>query len=140
MRPLERLPPSIDESATSLGCSWFGVLRRIHLPLLKGPMLVGSLLVFVDVVIGAAVDPLGCAPSTIDTLAVRVSRYATTNGWGRPMGPALISMVARLGSASWPGAEPWKAPQPGTRSNVSLSQSGPIRKASDLADCRQGPR
>jgi len=24
-------PPSIDESATSLGCSWFGVLRRIHL-------------------------------------------------------------------------------------------------------------
>jgi len=92
---LERLPPSIDESATSLGCSWFGVLRRIHLPLLKGPLLVGSLLVFVDVVKELPLT-LSLRPFDFDTLAVRVFQYASDERVGAAMAPALMIMVLGL--------------------------------------------
>ena len=45
---LERLSPSLDQSARTLGRTPFGVLREIHLPLI-GPALAGAaLLLFVD--------------------------------------------------------------------------------------------
>ena len=47
---LERISPNIDNAARNLGKSWPEVLCKIHLPLLKGPMLVGALLVFVDTI------------------------------------------------------------------------------------------
>jgi iron(III) transport system permease protein len=88
---LERIPPSIDESATSLGCSWLGVLGRIHLPLLRGPLLVGSLLVFVDVVKELPIT-LALRPFDFDTLAVRVFQYASDERVGAAMAPALLIM------------------------------------------------
>ena len=92
---LERIPPSIDESATSLGCDWLGVLRRIHLPLLRGPLLVGSLLVFVDVVKELPIT-LALRPFDFDTLAVRVFQYASDERVGSAMAPALLIMVFGL--------------------------------------------
>ena len=46
----ERISPTIDEAAKGLGSNWFGVIKNIHIPLLKGPIFVGSLLVFVDTI------------------------------------------------------------------------------------------
>jgi iron(III) transport system permease protein len=92
---LERIPPSIDESATSLGCDWLGVLRRIHLPLLRGPLLVGSLLVFVDVVKELPIT-LALRPFDFDTLAVRVFQYASDERVGAAMAPALLIMLFGL--------------------------------------------
>ncbi len=92
---LERIPPSIDETATSLGCDWLGVLRRIHLPLLRGPLLVGSLLVFVDVVKELPIT-LALRPFDFDTLAVRVFQYASDERVGAAMAPALLIMVFGL--------------------------------------------
>jgi len=92
---LERIPPSIDETATSLGCDWQGVLRRIHLPLLKGPLLVGSLLVFVDVVKELPIT-LALRPFDFDTLAVRVFQYASDERVGAAMAPALLIMLFGL--------------------------------------------
>ena len=92
---LERIPPSIDETATSLGCDWLGVLRRIHLPLLRGPLLVGSLLVFVDVVKELPIT-LALRPFDFDTLAVRVFQYASDERVGAAMAPALMIMVFGL--------------------------------------------
>ncbi|WP_369802054.1 ABC transporter permease [Synechococcus sp. 8F6] len=92
---LERIPPSIDETATSLGCDWLGVLRRIHLPLLRGPLLVGSLLVFVDVVKELPIT-LALRPFDFDTLAVRVFQYASDERVGAAMAPALLIMIFGL--------------------------------------------
>ncbi len=95
----ERIPPSIDEAATSLGCSWQGVLRRVHLPLMRGPLVVGSLLVFVDVVKELPIT-LSLRPFDFDTLAVRVFQYASDERVGAAMAPSLLIMVFGLVAAS----------------------------------------
>ena len=95
----ERLPPSVDEAAISLGESWRGVLRRVHLPLLRGPLLVGGLLVFVDVVKELPLT-LSLRPFDFDTLAVRVFQYASDERLGAAMAPALLIMVFGLLAAS----------------------------------------
>ncbi|MCP9799428.1 iron ABC transporter permease [Synechococcus sp. RedBA-s] len=92
---LERIPPSIDESATSLGCSWTEVLWRVHLPLLRGPVLVGGLMVFVDVVKELPLT-LSLRPFDFDTLAVRVFQYASDERVGAAMAPALVIMALGL--------------------------------------------
>jgi iron(III) transport system permease protein len=93
----ERIPPSIDEAATGLGCGWLRVLRRIHLPLLRGPLLVGGLLVFVDVVKELPLT-FALRPFDFDTLAVRVYQYASDERVGAALVPAL--MILALGLAA----------------------------------------
>jgi iron(III) transport system permease protein len=95
---LERIPPSIDETASSLGCTWPETLRRVHLPLLRGPLLVGSLLVFVDVVKELPIT-LALRPFDFDTLAVRVFQYASDERVGAAMGPAVLIMVLGLAAS-----------------------------------------
>ncbi len=95
---LERIPPTMDESATSLGYSWLGVLRRVHLPLLRGPLLVGGLLVYVDVVKELPIS-LALRPFDFDTLAVRVYQYASDERVGAAMGPALLIMLFGLAAS-----------------------------------------
>ncbi len=86
---LERIPPSVDEAATSLGNSWLGVLQRVHLPLLRGPLLVGGLLVFVDTVKELPLT-FALRPFDFDTLAVRVYQYASDERVGAALLPALL--------------------------------------------------
>ncbi len=95
---LERIPPSMDETATSLGCNWVDVLRRVHLPLLRGPLLVGALLVYVDVVKELPIT-LALRPFDFDTLAVRVFQYASDERVGAAMGPALLIMLFGLAAS-----------------------------------------
>ena len=91
----ERLPPSLDEAATGLGCSWFGVLQRVHLPLLRGPLVVGSLLVFVDVVKELPLT-FALRPFDFDTLSVRVFQYASDERLGAALLPALLILLLGL--------------------------------------------
>ena len=95
---LERIPPSIDETAASLGSDWLEVLRRIHLPLLSGPLLMGFLLVFVDVIKELPIT-LALRPFDFDTLAVRVFQYASDERVGAAMGPAILIIVFGLMAA-----------------------------------------
>jgi iron(III) transport system permease protein len=95
---LERIPPSIDETATSLGCDWLGVLGRVHLPLLRAPLLVSALLVFVDVVKELPIT-LALRPFDFDTLAVRVFQYASDERVGAAMGPAVLIMLFGLAAS-----------------------------------------
>ena len=95
---LERIPPSIDEAATGLGCSWSEVLRRIHLPLLRGPLLVGALLVFVDVVKELPLT-FALRPFDFDTLSVRVYQYASDERVGAALLPALLILLLGLFAA-----------------------------------------
>ena len=95
---LERIPPSVDESAASLGSPWFEVLRRIHLPLLRGPLLVAALLVFVDTVKELPLT-FALRPFDYDTLAVRVYQYASDERVGAALVPALVIMGLGLVAA-----------------------------------------
>lgn len=45
---LTRISPSLDQAARSLGQTTGGMLRRVHLPLLRPALAAGALLVFVD--------------------------------------------------------------------------------------------
>jgi iron(III) transport system permease protein len=92
---LERLPPSLDEAATGLGCSWLEVLTRVHLPLLRGPLLVGALLVFVDVVKELPLT-FALRPFDFDTLSVRVYQYASDERVGAALLPALMILLLGL--------------------------------------------
>jgi iron(III) transport system permease protein len=94
----EHIPPSLDESATSLGCGWLAVLRRIHLPLLRGPVLVGTLLVFVDVVKELPLT-FSLRPFDFDTLSVRVYQYASDERVGAALVPALLILALGLAAS-----------------------------------------
>jgi iron(III) transport system permease protein len=74
------------------------VLRRIHLPLLQGPLLVGTLLVFVDVVKELPLT-FALRPFDFDTLAVRVFQYASDERVGAALLPALLILLLGLVSA-----------------------------------------
>jgi iron(III) transport system permease protein len=95
---LERLPPTLDEAAAALGSGWWAVLRRVHLPLLRGPLLVGLLLVFVDVVKELPLT-FALRPFDFDTLAVRVFQYASDERVGSALLPALLILLLGLVSA-----------------------------------------
>ena len=96
---LERIPPSVDEAATSLGHSWIAVLRRVHLPLLRGPLLMGALLVFVDTVKELPLT-FALRPFDFDTLAVRVYQYASDERVGAALVPALLILMLGLLAAA----------------------------------------
>lgn len=95
---LERLPPSLEEAASSLGHPWPTVLRRVHLPLLSSPLLLGALLVFVDTVKELPLT-FALRPFDFDTLAVRVYQYASDERLGAALAPALLIMVLGLAAA-----------------------------------------
>ncbi len=94
----ERIHPNLDEAASSLGCGWWQVLRRVHLPLLRGPLLVGGLLVFVDVMKELPLT-LALRPFDFDTLSVRVFQYASDERVGAAQGPALLILGLGLAAA-----------------------------------------
>ncbi len=91
----ERLSPSLDEAATGLGCRWPTVLRKIHLPLLKGPLAVGTLLVFVDTLKELPLTFV-LRPFDFDTLSVRIFQYAGDERMAESILPALIILSLGL--------------------------------------------
>ncbi len=91
----ERFPPSLDEAATSLGCSWWEVLKRVHLPLLKGPIAVGALLVFVDTIKELPLTFV-LRPFNFDTLSVRIFQYAGDERMAESVLPTLIILILGL--------------------------------------------
>ncbi len=91
----ERISPSIDNAATNLGKSWPEVLFQIHLPLLKGPMLVGALLVFVDTIKELPLTFI-LRPFDFDTLSVRIFQYAGDERVAESILPSLIIICLGL--------------------------------------------
>ncbi len=92
---LERISPEIDEAATVLGSNWIDVFRRIHLPLLKGPIAVGGLLVFVDTLKELPLTFV-LRPFDFDTLSVRIFQYASDERMIESILPALMILILGL--------------------------------------------
>ncbi len=96
---LERISPSIDEAAIGLGASNFRVMNEVHIPLLKGPALVGTLLVFIDTIKELPVSFL-IRPLDFDTLSVRIYQYATDGRIGLAILPAILITILGLIASS----------------------------------------
>ena len=92
---LTRIRPDIDEAARSLGHTPLGVLRRIHLPMLRGSLLTALLLVFVDV-LKELPTTLILRPFNFNTLAVRAHELASDERLAEAALPALAIVLIGL--------------------------------------------
>lgn len=72
---LGKIKPSMDDAARSMGYSPFQVLRKIHIPIMRGTLLTAVLLVFVDV-LKELPATLILRPFNFNTLAVRAYELA----------------------------------------------------------------
>ncbi|MGE0314531.1 MAG: ABC transporter permease [Lautropia sp.] len=72
---IERITPSLDAAARSLGASRAAVFRRVHLPLLARPAMVAWMLVLIDVMKELPAT-LMLRPFNYDTLAVIAQQLA----------------------------------------------------------------
>ena len=96
---LERISPTIDEAANGLGSNWLDIIKRIHIPLLRGPIFVGSLLVFVDTIKELPITFI-LRPFDFDTLSVRIFQYAGDERMAEALLPALFITVLGLIASS----------------------------------------
>ncbi len=92
---MQRLTRSYDESARSLGVGGWRLLRKVHLPLLRGGLLTAMLLVFVDVMKEMPIT-LMTRPFGWDTFAVRVYELTAEGQWEQAALPALFIVAAGL--------------------------------------------
>ncbi|PWQ99029.1 ABC transporter permease [Leucothrix arctica] len=92
---LSKIKPSMDDAGRSLGLSPFGVLRKIHLPLMKGTVLTALLLVFVDV-LKELPATLILRPFNFNTLAVRSYEMASDERLADAGAPSLMIVLAGI--------------------------------------------
>ncbi len=74
---LNKIRPSLEGAARTLGCRPAAVLWRVHLPLMRPSVLSALVLVFVDVMKELPATMI-LRPFNLDTLAVEAFRMATT--------------------------------------------------------------
>jgi len=86
-----RIAPTLPLAARSLGRSAGGTLRAVHLPLIRGSVGVGLLIVFVDCVKELPATLL-LRPFNYNTLATRVYERASTENLGDAAPAALLVM------------------------------------------------
>jgi iron(III) transport system permease protein len=89
---LGKIRPSMDEAGRSMGYRPAQVLRRIHIPMLRGSLLTALLLVFVDV-LKELPATLILRPFNFNTLAVRTYELASDERLA-DSGPAALTIVA----------------------------------------------
>lgn len=111
---LERIRPSLDDAARTLGRSPSGTLRSVHLPMLRGTLAASAVLVFVEV-IKELPATLILRPFDFDTLAVRVYQLASDERLSEASSGGLVLilvglvpvvMLSRMLDRSRPGSRP----------------------------------
>ena len=73
---LDKITPSMDGAARTLGCTPGQALRRVHFPLVRGSLLTAALLVFVDCMKELPLTII-LRPFNYETLATFVFQYAS---------------------------------------------------------------
>lgn len=92
---LERITPSIQQAARSLGAGNREILWRIYLPMLRPGLLTATLLVFVDVMKELPATLL-LRPFDWDTLAIRIFEMTSEGEWEAAALPALTLVLVGL--------------------------------------------
>ena len=90
-----RITANHARAARSLGMSGLLLLRRLHLPLMRGGLLTGLMLVFVDVMKEMPIT-LMTRPFGWDTLSVRIFSLTSEGLWREAALPALALILAGL--------------------------------------------
>jgi len=85
---LEKIKPSMDEAGRSMGLSAGRILRKIHIPMMRGSVLTAVLLVFVDV-LKELPATLILRPFNFNTLAIRSYELANEERLADAACPAL---------------------------------------------------
>ena len=91
---LETIGRNLDAVARTLGHTPATVLGRVHLPILRGSLLTGLLLVFVDVMKELPATMI-LRPFNFDTLAVQAHRLASDERLDQAAVPSLV--IAAIG-------------------------------------------
>jgi iron(III) transport system permease protein len=92
---LGKIKPVMDEAARSMGYEPGDVLRRVHVPMLRGSLLTALLLVFVDV-LKELPATLILRPFNFNTLAVRAYELASDERLADSAPAALTIVLAGL--------------------------------------------
>ena len=92
---LARITRAMDEAAQVLGHTGLKRLARVHLPLLRGPLLAAAALAFVDIMKELPIT-LMTRPFGWDTLATRVFEMTSEGEWERAALPAVAICLAGL--------------------------------------------
>ena len=92
---LAGVPPRLDEAARALGAGAGGVLRRVHLPLLRRSLLTALALVFVETIKELPATLL-LRPLGVTTLAVDVWTRTSEALWAEAALPGLAIVAAGL--------------------------------------------
>ena len=92
---LVRVTPNMDAAARTLGEGKWGVLARVHLPLIRGGVLAGAILVFVEVLKELPATIL-LRPFNFQTLATRAYEYASEERIAEAALPALTIVLAGI--------------------------------------------
>ena len=92
---LTRITPAMDQAARSLGHTPAQTLWRVHLPLLRGPLLTAGLLVFIDVMKELPAT-LVMRPFNFDTLATQAYTLAADERLAEASTAALAIVVVGL--------------------------------------------
>ena len=92
---LARITRAVDEAAQVLGCTGLTRLARVHLPMLRGPLLAAAALAFVDIMKELPIT-LMTRPFGWDTLATRVFEMTSEGEWERAALPAVAICLVGL--------------------------------------------
>lgn len=92
---IKRITPSIDETSRSLRVSGISMLRKVHLPVLRGGLFTAATLVFVDIMKEMPIT-LMTRPFGWDTLAVRIYEMTSEGEWERAALPAMVLVLTGL--------------------------------------------
>ncbi|MBL8165306.1 MAG: iron ABC transporter permease [Anaerolineae bacterium] len=92
---LEKISPSMEGAARTMGAGTWRILRQIHAPLVSTGLATGVILVFVDVMKELPATLL-LRPFGMDTLALR-TYFLSVEGWHRSAAiPALMILIIGL--------------------------------------------
>lgn len=92
---LAKVKPGMDEVSQSMGYGPTRILRRVHIPMLRGSLLTAALLVFVDV-LKELPATLILRPFNFNTLAVKTYELANEERLADAAGPALMIVLAGI--------------------------------------------
>ncbi|MBC7102641.1 MAG: iron ABC transporter permease [Parvibaculum sp.] len=92
---LEKIHPTLDAAARSLGATPRRVLSAVHIPLLRGALASAALIVFIDVMKELPATLL-LRPFNFETLATRTYRLASDEKLGEASTAALVIVLLGL--------------------------------------------
>lgn len=92
---LGKIKPGMDDAGRSMGLGSWQILRRIHIPMLRGSLLTAALLVFVDV-LKELPATLILRPFNFNTLAIRTYELANQERLTEAAASALMIVIAGI--------------------------------------------